>query len=71
VLAAGGTPQEALPEVREVALLLARFACNNHTICDEELRPLGVGIYPAAALANHSCTPTCSQSFKGSTIIFR
>ena len=27
--------------VREVAQLLARFACNVHTICDEELRPVG------------------------------
>jgi len=29
-----------LPSVKEIALLLARFACNNHTICDEELRPV-------------------------------
>jgi hypothetical protein len=39
----GGT--DADPEggaaVREAALLLARFATNNHTICDEELRPIG------------------------------
>lgn len=25
----------------EIALLLARFACNNHTICDDELRAIG------------------------------
>ena len=33
-------PSSLLPSVREVAMLLARFACNNHTICDEELRPV-------------------------------
>lgn len=26
---------------RDVAQLLARFACNNHTVCDEELRAIG------------------------------
>jgi len=41
---------------REITLLLARFVCNNHTICDAELQPVGVGIYPLAALLNHSCT---------------
>lgn len=25
----------------EIALLLARFVCNNHTICDDELRAIG------------------------------
>ena len=30
-------------------MLLARFGCNNHTICDEELRPIGLGIYPLGA----------------------
>ena len=29
-----------LPSVKEIAMLIARFACNNHTICDEELRPV-------------------------------
>ena len=54
-----------------MALLLARFACNNHTICDEELRPLGVGLYPLGAAVNHSCRPNCMQGFRGSRIQFR
>lgn len=28
-------------DVRSAALLLARLACNGHTLCDEELRPYG------------------------------
>eukprot|EP00877_Chromochloris_zofingiensis_P003146 jgi/Chrzof1/12832/Cz07g08320.t1 len=60
-----------LPPTKEIALLIARFAANNHTICDDELRPVGVGIYPLGALFNHSCTPNCMQSFQGSTIMFR
>ena len=34
-------PQPQRHDVRDIAMLLARFACNNHTICDEELRPIG------------------------------
>ena len=30
-----------LPDPNPIALMLARCACNNHTICDDELRPLG------------------------------
>ena len=52
-----------LPGVQEVALLLARFSCNNHSICDEELRPIGAGLYPLGALLNHSCRPNCMQGF--------
>lgn len=55
--------EDELPSVKEVAQLLARMACNNHTICDEDLRPIGVGLYPLGALLNHSCSPNCMQSF--------
>ena len=30
-----------LPAPRDIAHLLARFSCNSHTICDEELRVIG------------------------------
>lgn len=30
-----------LPETKDIALMIARCACNNHTICDDELRPVG------------------------------
>ncbi len=67
----GGDGASGLPCTRDIALLLGRFACNNHTIADEELRPVGVGIYPLGALVNHACDPNCMQSFKGTRIEFR
>jgi SET and MYND domain-containing protein len=46
---------DGLPSTRSIALLLARFAANAHTIADEELSPIGVGIFPLASMVNHSC----------------
>ena len=54
-----------IPSPREVALLLARISCNAHTVCDEELRPVGVALYPAAAMMNHSDAPNVAQTFRG------
>lgn len=68
---AGALGPDGLPTTRALAHLLSRFACNAHTICDEELRPMGTGLYPLAAMANHSCDPSCMQSFSGDTICFR
>jgi hypothetical protein len=33
--------------------LNVQFACNAHTICDPELRPLGTGLYPVISIINH------------------
>ena len=38
--AAAADPAVGAP-ARDVAMLLARFACNNHTVCDEELQAVG------------------------------
>jgi hypothetical protein len=32
-------------EVRSISKLFASFACNVHTICDPEQRPIGIGLY--------------------------
>ncbi|KAK9829973.1 hypothetical protein WJX72_008972 [[Myrmecia] bisecta] len=60
-----------VPDAKQIAYLLSRFACNNHTICDDELHPIGVGIFPTGALLNHSSNPNAMQSFCGTQIVFR
>jgi hypothetical protein len=62
---------DGLPSVRALAYVLARIAANAHTICDEELQPLGTGLYPLMAIANHASRPSCMQSFTGRVMQFR
>ena len=40
--------EASLPDQKSLALMLARCACNNHTMCDDELRPIGQSTKRAA-----------------------
>lgn len=52
-------------DVKEVTQTICRFACNAHTICDEEVRPVGTGLYPVISIINHSCSPNAVLHFDG------
>lgn len=57
---------------RDLALLVARFAANSHTIADDELAPMAVGIYPLGAMVNHDCRPNAVHTFAaGGRMVFR
>ncbi|KAL0238269.1 hypothetical protein GEMRC1_012742 [Eukaryota sp. GEM-RC1] len=61
----------ALPEhvsSSKIRKILKRIGCNAFTITNEELVPLGAGMFPAASYANHSCTPNACFMFKGTQI---
>ncbi|KAJ6398892.1 hypothetical protein OIU77_019619 [Salix suchowensis] len=47
------------------------LACNAHTICDCELRPLGTGLYPIVSIINHSCLPNAVLIFEGKSSVVR
>jgi hypothetical protein len=49
-------------EIKEVTKDFCRFACNAHTICDEEMRPLGTGLYPVISIINHRSVVTPSST---------
>ncbi len=42
-----------------VAKLFFQFRCNNFGVTDDLLTCVAVGVYPHAALLNHSCAPNC------------
>ncbi|KAK9803460.1 hypothetical protein WJX73_004414 [Symbiochloris irregularis] len=67
----GSTSAAELPDEKEIAIMLARFACNNHTIMDDENNPIGLGMYPLGALLNHSNEPNVVPTFEGPRIVFR
>jgi len=51
--------------------LLCKFRCNAFKMSDGELREIGLGIYPIAALLNHSCSPNAVATFDGPTLHIR
>ncbi|KAJ8322869.1 hypothetical protein QVD99_007444 [Batrachochytrium dendrobatidis] len=50
---------------------LGRFRCNNFTIIDSNLFPVGEGTYPLASLFNHDCWPNCIAIFDGSRVVIQ
>ncbi|KAF7052231.1 hypothetical protein CFC21_060353 [Triticum aestivum] len=58
-------------DLKEIAHTFSKFACNAHTICDPELRPLGTGLFPAISIINHSCVPNAVLLFEGRTAYVR
>ncbi|XP_058097233.1 histone-lysine N-methyltransferase ASHR1 isoform X2 [Magnolia sinica] len=57
--------------IKEVARNFSKLACNAHTICDSELRPLGTGLYPVISIINHSCLPNSVLVFEGRLAVVR
>ncbi|XP_028395252.1 histone-lysine N-methyltransferase SMYD3-like [Dendronephthya gigantea] len=51
--------------------LFCKVNCNAFTICDGELKPIGLGLYQTAAFLNHSCEPNCIAVFIGATCHIR
>ncbi|KAK9945746.1 hypothetical protein M0R45_011245 [Rubus argutus] len=57
--------------IKEIAENFSKFACNAHTICDGELKPLGTGLYPVISIINHSCLPNSVLLFEGRSAVVR
>nr|AFK47176.1 unknown [Medicago truncatula] len=57
--------------IKEIANFFSKFACNAHTVCDSELRPLGTGLYPVVSIINHSCLPNSVLVFDGREALVR
>ena len=56
-----------LPRMRKLAELLSALSCNAHALSDASqgtLSSYGVGLYPPAAMLNHSCWPSAAVVFR-------
>lgn len=59
-------------EMKELIEMMCRISCNGYAMTDGDMRSYGVGLYPLAALANHSCRPNAAHTFsKGGVIELR
>ncbi|EKX49066.1 hypothetical protein GUITHDRAFT_136248 [Guillardia theta CCMP2712] len=56
---------------REILMTICRLYNYGFTICDEEERPIGTGLYPLASLCNHDCAPNCLVTFCGPSLQLR
>lgn len=50
---------------------LAKFRSNNFGITDSLMNCIGMGVYPRAALLNHSCYPNCLIRFECNSTVSR
>ncbi|KAI3990982.1 hypothetical protein MKX01_026166 [Papaver californicum] len=57
--------------IKEIAQNFSKLACNAHTICGSELRPLGTGLYPVISIINHSCSPNAVLVIEGRRAVVR
>ncbi|KAK8966740.1 Histone-lysine N-methyltransferase ASHR1 [Platanthera guangdongensis] len=58
-------------DLREITENFSKLSCNAHSICDDQLRPLGTGLYPVISIINHSCSPNSVLVFEGRIAVVR
>jgi len=63
--------RQLVPTAESLVRLLSVLETNAFNISDANMRPIGVGLYPHAALFNHSCNPNAATVFEGKTAFVR
>ncbi|ESQ50674.1 hypothetical protein EUTSA_v10022664mg [Eutrema salsugineum] len=58
-------------DLKEIAENFSKFSCNAHSICDSELRPQGIGLFPLVSIINHSCSPNAILVFEEQMAVVR
>ena len=57
--------RDAAPAPSALLEFFGMLGCNVFTLTDGPGTPVGIGLYPRAALVNHSCAPNCVASYSG------
>ncbi|XP_066595162.1 histone-lysine N-methyltransferase SMYD3 isoform X2 [Prorops nasuta] len=64
----GNTP---IPNSAELMGIYGRMCINSFNILNEDMNSIGVGIYLAPSILDHSCEPNATVIFEGTRIIIR
>ena len=59
-----------LPSKPELLEIFGRVLINSFNIMDDEYQPIGIGLYLAASVFDHSCNPNAAIVFKGKGKLF-
>ena len=54
-----------LPSKPEILEIYGRVLINSFNIMDDEYQPIGIGLYLAASVFDHSCNPNAAVVFSG------
>ncbi|XP_019646484.1 PREDICTED: N-lysine methyltransferase SMYD2-A-like [Branchiostoma belcheri] len=63
--------EDILPDRAQLESLYGKATCNCFAIHDLDLKEIGVGVYPQAAMTNHSCKTNCVATFRGPRLQIR
>lgn len=63
--------EENIPNTAELMGIYGRMVVNGFNILDPEMNSIGTGIYLAASVLDHSCTPNAVAVFHGTTLSIR
>lgn len=61
----------SMPNVAELMGIYGRICINSFNILDGVMDTIGIGIYLAPSVINHSCKPNAVAVFEGTTLIIR
>ncbi|CAH1244385.1 SMYD2 [Branchiostoma lanceolatum] len=63
--------EDILPDRDQLEILYGKTTCNCFSIHNLDLGEIGVGMYPQAAMMNHSCKSNCVVTYRGPRLQIR
>ncbi len=62
---------DALPPKNEVLEIYGRVLINSFNVMNDDYQPVGIGLYLAPSVLDHSCSPNATVLFDGSSLILK
>ena len=66
-----GGENNSLPPKTEILEIYGRVLVNSFNIMNDEYQSIGIGLYLAPSVLDHSCDPNCTVIFEGKSLVLR